>query len=331
MLCASLNAIAVEHYTANKLDVMQLDVDIYDPLALTVIDPNAKLVKKAEGFRWAEGPVWIEDGSYWLFSDIPNNRIMKYSDEFGLSTYLSPAGATGLHQSDSNQGSNGLLLSPDGDLVILQHGDRRIVKMSSPIHSPTTGFEVLASHYEGKRLNSPNDAVFHSNGTLYFTDPPYGLNGGINSEHKELDYQGVYMLAAVGTVTLLDKSLSYPNGVLLTQDESKLIVAISDRDAPKWVIFDITEDGAIKNKRNFFDPTTIDVGPESKGLPDGMKLHSTGLIFATGPGGVYLFNESGKLLARLFIDRATANLAFSSDEKTLFLTSHDVVYELALR
>lgn len=315
---------------ADDMKPEPLNIQIYDQDVLELIDPETKLVQKATGFKWSEGPLWIEDGDYWVFSDVPNNRIMKYSHENGLSTYLQPSGATGISQNDSDSGSNGLLLNSFGEMVILQHGDRRIVVMDSDLEAPKAEFKVLASAYKGKRFNSPNDAIFHSNGDLFFTDPPYGLKGGMNSQYRELDFQGVFKLSPSGEVTLLDKSLTYPNGIIFNQDESQVIVAVSDSKQPNWVIFDLTKDGRLVNKRVFFDPSTIKQ-EKAPGLPDGLKLHSSGNIFATGPGGVYIFTSNGDLMAHIKLDKATANLAFSSDEKTLFLTSHDVVYELDLK
>lgn len=305
--------------------------EIFDERALDIIDPTAELVQKAEGFKWAEGPLRIDDGNYWLFSDIPNNRIMKYSDEDGLTTFLSPSGATGLHENDSLQGSNALLLNNAGKLVILQHGDRRVVTMNAPLSAPKPVFEVIADRFANKRFNSPNDGTFHSNGTLYFTDPPYGLNGGMDSAAKALDFQGIYSISPDGKVMLLDDSLTYPNGIAFTRNESEIVVAVSDPAAPKWVIFDVSIDGTLENKRVFFDPSALKLTSQDKGLPDGLKRHSSGAIFATGPGGVYLFSEDGDLLAKIKVDRATANVALSADEKTLLLTSHDVVYEMKLK
>ncbi len=316
---------------ADEMKTIPLNIEIYDERALDFIDPKAKLEQKASGFKWSEGPLWIESGNYWLFSDVPNNRIMKYSDTEGLSTYLQPSGATGVKKHDSASGSNGLLLNSSGELVILQHGDRRVVVMDSSLVEPKAKFKILASQYDGKRFNSPNDAIYHSNGDLYFTDPPYGLEGGMNSQYKELDFQGVFKLSPSGEVSLLDKSLTYPNGIIFNQDETQVIVAVSDSKMPKWVVFDVTNNGMLVNKRLFFDPSTIEHKTKARGLPDGLKLHSSGNIFATGPGGIYIFAPNGDLMAHVKLDKATANLAFSQDEKRLFLTSHDVVYELELK
>lgn len=306
-------------------------IEILDERAYAYLSDNTQLTQHASGFKWSEGPLWIEQGKYWIFSDIPNNRVMKFSEASGLETYIEPAGATGLHPTDSNGGSNGLLLNNKGQLVLTQHGDRRVAIMDAPLSKPEPKFTTMASHYKGKRFNSPNDGVFHSNGDLFITDPPYGLNGGAKSQYRELDYTGIFAISPNGEVTLVDKSVDYPNGIGFSPDETKMYIASSYSPKPAWYMFDINEKGKVSNKRTMFDATNFKKENKLSGLPDGMAVHSTGAVFATGPGGVWLFSEEGDLLARIYTGKATANCALSSDEKTLFLTAHDVVMSLPIK
>lgn len=306
-------------------------IDIYDESALAILDKNAFIEVLGEGFSWSEGPLWLPKEKFLLFSDVPKNTIFKYKKGEGISVYLKPSGATGISEHDSKQGSNGLLLNNSGQLVMMQHGDRRVALMNAPLNTPKADFQTLAGKFDNKRFNSPNDGVFHSKGDLYFTDPPYGLNGGMEDPHKALPYSGIFRLSKNGDVNLEDKSTLYPNGIALTNDESRVIVAVSDRAAAKWYQFDVAADGSLSNKRVFFDVSDL-VGKENEsGLPDGMAVHSKGYIFATGPGGVFVFTENGELLAKIRTGKSTANCTLSADEKTLYMTAHDTLMSVKLK
>jgi gluconolactonase len=306
-------------------------IDIYDASALEIIDKNASFEVLGEGYSWIEGPLWLPNEELLIFSDIPNNSIFQYKKGQGASLYLTPSGATRISEHDSMQGGNGLLLNKKGQLVIMQQGDRRIAIMDAPLNSPKAKFITLGAKYDNKRLNSPNDGVFHSNGDLYFTDPPYGLKGGENDTHKKLTFHGIYRFTAEGEIKAEDKSTRFPNGIALTNDESRIIVAASDKAAAKWYQFDVEDDGSLANKRVFYDVSHL-VGDEKElGLPDGMAVHSKGYVFATGPGGVYVFTENGKLLAKLRTGKATANCTLSADEKTLYMTAHDTLMSIQLK
>lgn len=306
-------------------------VEIIDELALSLIDREASLHIHGRGYRWTEGPLWIEEGAFLLFSDIPNNVIHSYNADSGTQVYLEDSGATGLFDTDDNSGSNGLLLDPQGRLVLFQQGDRRIALMNARLSEPASEFTTLAGSYLGKRLNSPNDGVFHSDGSLYFTDPPYGLEKGMKDSRKELSFQGIYRLDSNGELELLDDTVSFPNGIALTGDEKRLIVAVSDPDTPVWLVYDINPDGSLGNKQIFYDASAlIDVEGE-QGLPDGMALHSSGNIFATGPGGVWIFAPDGRVLAKIRTGKLTANCSLSADERVLFITAHDTLMSISLR
>src|SRR5258708_15122440 len=168
-----------------------------NPLLDKLLPAEAKIEVLASGMAWSEGPVWVKDGKYLLFSDIPNNSVMKWSEKDGLSLFLKPSGYTGIAPYSREPGSNALILDAEGRLISCEHGDRRVSVLTKSGGKPT-----LVDNYQGKRLNSPNDLVYKSNGDLYFTDPPYGLP---SQEHvsRELDFCGVYRLAQNGVVTLL--------------------------------------------------------------------------------------------------------------------------------
>jgi gluconolactonase len=301
-------------------------VEILDNSLLSILDSNATVEILATGFTWSEGPLWIKDGGYLLFSDIPPNKIMKWSEANGLEEYLHPSGYTGSEPRGGEPGANGLILDSERRLVMCQHGDRRMARMNAPLASPRPDFISLADQYEGKKFNSPNDAVYHSNGDLYFTDPPYGLVNNMKDPKKELPYQGVFRVRNNGQVELLYKDLSRPNGIAFSRDEKKLYVANSDANRI-WMVFDVKDDGGVENGKVFFDASAY---PEP-GAPDGMKVHSSGIIFATGPGGIMVFSPGAKLLGRISTGDRCSNLAFDADEKFLYVTSNHNLVRVHLR
>ncbi len=262
----------------------------------------------SSGFEWSEGPVWVpaqsDEPGYLLFSDIPRNSIMKWVEGKGASLFLKPAGYTGQVEYGNEPGSNGLLLDSSGQLVACEHGDRRLSVLTKG-----GGKRTLVDNYEGKRLNSPNDATFKSNGDLYFTDPPYGLPKQYDDPRRELDFCGVYRLSKDGKLTLLTKEMTRPNGIAFSPDEKTLYVAQSDPEAAIWKSFPVKADGTLGESKVIYDATE-NFKKGLPGLPDGMDVDSKGNIFATGPGGVYVFNPSGKLLGRISTGEKTANCKF---------------------
>lgn len=304
-------------------------VRILDPEGNALIDSNAVVENLGGGFQWSEGPVYISEGDYLLFSDIPPNRIVKWKEGEGISTYLEPSGATGEKKPKKEPGSNGLLLDRDGKLVLCQHGDRRIGRMTAPLSAPKPEFETIVANYQGKRLNSPNDAAFHPNGNLYFTDPPYGLDGGTDDTAKELSFHGVYRVTPAGKIDLVTSEFNYPNGIAVSPDGKFLFVAHSDGSNPVWMKYELDGNGLSKNKSVFYRLSGDDL--EIPGVPDGMKMHSKGYLFASGPGGIWILNLSGKPVARILTGQATSNCAFSPDEKTLFMTCDDFLYRIKLK
>lgn len=299
--------------------------------ALELIDGSAGMALLADGYEWTEGPLWIEDGGYLLFSDIPNNVIVRYEPGAGADLYLENSGAAGVYPGDYPSGSNGLLLDSQGRLVVFQQGARRVAVMEAPLSSPRADFISLADRFDGRRFNSPNDGVFHSDGSLYFTDPPFGLERGAEDERRELPFQGIYRLGADGQLDLLDDSVRFPNGIGLSPDEQTLYVAVSDASNPVWLAYDVRSDGILENRRVFFDAGEWLDGEGAQGLPDGLAVHSGGAIFASGPGGVWVFSPDSRVLARIHTGRLTSNCSLSEDEKRLFITADDTVMSIELK
>jgi gluconolactonase len=284
-----------------------------------LLPSDARMEILAGGFDWTEGPVWVKDGGYLLFSVIPPNKVNKWKEGEGVSIFLKPSGYTGERDLRYEPGSNGLALDQQGKLILCQHGDRRVARMAAPLSKPEAKFETLADRWQGKRFNSPNDLVWHSSGALYFTDPPYGLAKQMEDPSKELDFQGVYRLGADGAVTLLTKEVTRPNGIAFSPDEKTLYVASSDPKKAVWHAFPVKADGTLGDGRIFAD-FTAQVG-KVKGLPDGLKVDEKGNLWATGPGGVLIFAPDGSHLGTLRTGEATSNCAWGEDGATLFITA----------
>lgn len=300
-------------------------IERLDPRLDALVPKNAKMEILAEGFEWTEGPCWIKDGGYLVFSDIPHNTIFKWKEGEGVSTFMRPAGYTGTVKWSDEPGTNGLLLDPQGRLVMCEHGDRRVTRLDRPYDCIKT---VLASHYEGKKLNSPNDGVFMTNGDLYFTDPPYGLPNRYDSKERELDFCGVYRITPEGELTLLTTEMTRPNGIGLSPDQKTLYVAQSDPEAAIWKAFEVKEDGTLGKSRLFYDATEwVDKKP---GLPDGMAIDASGNLFATGPGGVHVFSPDGTLLGTFNTGEKTANCTFGEDGTVLYITADMYIARIKL-
>ncbi len=281
-----------------------------------LVPANARVERIAEGFDWSEGPVWDRQHRYLLFSDVPLNTVFRWQDGEGVNVFLKPSGYTGATPRGGEPGSNGLLMDAQGRLVLCQHGDRRVARLGDG-----NTFITLADRYMGKRFNSPNDGVYRSNGDLYFTDPPYGLLGLNKDPAKELDFNGVYRISAAdGTVTLLTKEMTFPNGIAFSPDEKTLYVANSDPKKAIWKAFPVKEDGTLGTGRVFADVTSS-VSPAKKGLPDGMKVDASGNLFATGPGGVLVFAPDGTHLGTFATGEATANCGWGEDGTVLYITA----------
>ncbi|HKS55737.1 MAG TPA: SMP-30/gluconolactonase/LRE family protein, partial [Steroidobacteraceae bacterium] len=291
-------------------------IERLDPAFDRLVAPDTAIeLLAANRFEWAEGPVWDRSGQRVLFCDIPRNMIWEWSQTSGLKEFLKPSGYTAQAPFTGHEpGSNGLAFNAAGELVMCQHGDRRVAKWVDG------KFVTLADRYAGKRLNSPNDLAIRSNGDVYFTDPPYGLPRLTEDPGRELDFQGVYRLDAEGEVMLLTKELTRPNGLAFSPDEETLYVANSDPDRAVLMAFAVNPDGSLGPGKVFFD-ATADVSKQKPGLPDGLKVSRDGTVWATGPGGVRVYSPQGKHLGTLATGVATANLAFGDDGSTLYLTA----------
>ncbi len=282
-----------------------------DPAFNALVDTDAKIEVLADGFQWTEGPVWVKDGNYLLFSDVKQNTIFKWKEGEGITPFLKPSGYTGRLPYSDEPGSNGLIINKKGELVACEHGDRRVSAM--PLNNG--GKRTLADNYQGKPFNSPNDIVQKSNGDYYFTDPAYGLPA--NAPRNVL---GVYGISKDKTVTLLIDDLT-PNGLAFSPDEKILYVAQSLPGSAIIMAYPVKPDGALAKGKIFFDATSM-VKQGLQGLPDGLKTDIHGNIFATGPGGVLVLSATGKLLGRIDTQQPTANCAWGDDGSTLYITAN---------
>lgn len=298
-----------------------IDKDLDDILA-----PGTTVEKVADGFSFTEGPVWHPDG-YLLFSDPNTNTIYRYNPaNHNVTVYMSHSGYTGADIGEYGQpGSNGLTIDKDGRLIIDQHGNRRVVRIEKK--GPVT---VLTDNIDGKRFNSPNDVVLKSDGSIYFTDPPYGLPGFFNDKRKQLDYSGVFMIRN-GKTILLSKDLGGPNGIAFSPDERYLYVTnwdIRDIHHTKTLWrYEVQPDGTLKNGKIFYDFSFT----EDEEALDGMKVDKQGNLFISAPGGVWILNAAGKLLGKIVTPERPANMAWGDDGNSLYLTAHSSLYKVRVK
>ena len=283
-----------------------------------IVGANPKVWKLAEGFKFTEGPVWTNDGL--LFSDPNANTIYKYSTDGKLSVFKTPSGYSGADIAEYGQpGSNGLTLDLQGNLIINQHGNRRIVKLEKD------GSEtVLADKFEGKRLNSPNDLVYRSDGTLFFTDPPFGFPKVFDDKRKELAFSGVYSIYK-GKLQLLTKEFTGPNGIAFSPDEKYLYVGNWDEKKKTVYRYEVQEDGTIKNGKLFFDFTNF----AGEDAIDGVKTDMQGNVYVSAPGGLQILSKDGKHLGTIITPQHVHNMAWGdADGKTLYLTARTGLYKM---
>ena len=303
-------------------------IEFISPEMYDVINRGAEIEIIAENCEFTEGPLWVEEENMLLFSDVPANKIYKWTEAGGKEIYLKNGGYTAKTPRGGFMGPNGLYLTKENKLWICQHGDRRIVEMNAPLTEPDTNFITVADSYNGKRLNSPNDLCISSNGDVYFTDPAYGFEKGMKDPFKELSFQGVFKMDKDGHIDLLVDSLSAPNGIALFPDEKSLLLAETQGSKRGWYIYDITEDGLLSNGRLFHKQ------PDQKepGGCDGLKINKNGIVFATGPGGIWVFNQSAELIGKIKIsDITTANCTLSPDENTIYITATQYVLRVKMR
>ena len=293
----------------------------FDEAVNELLPEDAMIEVLGSGFDWAEGPVWMKDaeavnGGYLLFSDIPRNSVMKWEETIGISLFMKPSGYTGVADYGREPGCNGLAIDQKGRLISCEHGDRRISLLSK-----NGGKITLVDNYQGKRLNSPNDLALHSSGAMYFTDPPYGLPNRFDDPLRELEFCGVYRLSKDGELTLLTKEVPRPNGIAFSPDEKTLYIANSGSN-PHWLSFPVNENGTLGEGKVFYDPgKEKKANPELKGGCDGLKVDREGNLFATGPGGVWIFTPDAKVLGRIETGERTANCGWGNDGSMLYITA----------
>lgn len=303
-------------------DTVPSILDVRDDRFLSLFPTDAAFETLGTGYGWSEGPAWDAARQALYFTDVPGNTAYRWSREDGVSVFLQPSGAESV-EGFREPGANGLAVSGEDRLLICNHGLRRVEAMDIQTKLRTP----LTTEFEGKLYNSPNDLIEASDGTIYFTDPPYGLAEGDASPLKEMDVNGVYRLDPDGSVTRLFDDMTRPNGIALSPDERSLYITNSDPENAKLRVADLSEDGEVLSHRWLFDTMPF-MAEDAPGLPDGMAITTDGLIVTTGPAGIFVITPEGELLGRILTGRATANCTFGEDGRTLFITSHDHLLRL---
>ncbi len=317
----------------NKADVERLDHGLD-----AIVPENAKLEKLTDGFKWTEGPVWTREG-FVLFAEIPSNRIMKWVPRGATTVFMQGMGYSGSEPFGGPEpGTNGMTLDAKGRLTVAGHAARTVFRLESL--SPRAKRTILAERYEGKRLNSPNDLVYRADGSLYFTDPPYGLPTQSDQDpKKELSFNGVFRIPNAlshpegappddSKLQLIIKDLTRPNGIAFSPDQKVLYIAVSDPNHKVWMRYDVNPDGTVKNGRVFFDATS----DKADGGPDGIKVDKEGNLYGSGPGGLWIFSPQGRHLGTVKISERMANLNWGdADGKTLYITASSSLYRIRLK
>ena len=318
----------LDFYKGSKVPIavtpQEVNVEVVrlDPAMDAIVGPNPKIFKLAEGFKFTEGPIWVSNEGYLLFSDPNSNIIYKYTKDGMLSVFHQPSGYSGKDIADYGQpGSNGLTLDPQGRLTIDEHGNHRVSRLEKD-----GTVTVLVDSYEGKRLNSPNDLVYRSDGTLYFTDPPFGLPKFFDDPRKELPFSGVYS-SKDGKLTLLIKDLKGPNGIAFSPDEKYLYVGNWDPEKKVVMKYEVNADGTLSNGKIFFDMTSA---PGEDAI-DGVKVDQQGNIYVSGPGGLWVISPEGKHIGTIIAPKHIHNMAWGGEDgKTLYLCARSGLYRMQL-
>jgi gluconolactonase len=294
-----------------------------DPALDTIVPPNPKIFKLAEGFKFTEGPVWVRDGGYLLFSDPNSNIIYRYDPDGELSIFRDKSGYDAPDIAEYGQpGSNGLTLDAQGRLTINEHGRHRVSRLEKDGR-----LTVLAENYEGKRLNSPNDLVYKSDGSIYFTDPPFGFPKFFDDPRKELPYSGIFRISPEGKLQLLSKDLTGPNGIAFSPDEKYLYVGNWDEKKKVVMRYEVKGDGSLASGQVFFDMTSA---PGEDAI-DGVKVDQQGNLYVSGPGGLWVISPAGKHLGTMVAPMHPHNFAWGDEDgKTLYLCARSGLYRMRL-
>jgi gluconolactonase len=331
-ICCLLVAAAVQQglaaapQAAKREIIAAAKIERWDPTLDAIIPKDAQIEKLAEGFGWAEGPVWISSGSYVLFTDVPGNKLWKWSEKAGLELFLDPSGGTNPDPAIWREaGANGLYPDGAGSILLADTGNRMIARLNLATKQKTP----VATQFEGRKLSTPNDVVRTRAGVVFFTDPPYGFRRGDTAEQKEQPFNGVYRVASDSTVTVIEKTLTRPNGVALSPDERTLYVTQSEPGRAIIMAYALDANANVTGSRLFHDATDL-AAAGGQGLPDGLTVASDGTIFTSAPGGVLVLSKDGKRLGRISTGQAIANCKFGDDGRTLYLASSNMLARIRL-
>ena len=323
--------------TAATVSAFSQEIQMLDPALDHIVSADAKLERVASGFnKWTEGPVWTRQGTL-LFAEIPANNIIQWSPAKGAVVFMHPSGYKGSEPYKGPEpGSNGMTLDADGRVSVAGHARRNVWRMESV--DPKAQITVLADSYQGKKLNSPNDLVYKSDGSLYFTDPPYGLQTQSDADpQKELQVNGVYRIPGArqhkpgaapyrDKMQLVIKDLARPNGLAFSPDEKFLYVAESGKK--QWFRYRVQPDGSLTDGALFLDAST----DPAEGGPDGLRVDEKGNIYGSGPGGVWIISPDGKHIGTIKVPERVSNVAWGDqDGKTLYITASTSLYRIKLK
>ena len=312
---------------ANSARFIDVDMVVYDDRFYDFIDANGQIEILAIELGWAEGPVWVESLNSLLFSDVATDKIYRWNETEGLNVYLYPSGHAPDDSGHSWRGSNGLAIDKDGSLFLAQQSNRTLSRMMAEIGNPAPNYEILASQYDGKLINSPNDLVVHHSGDIYFTDPPYGLAGFEESPDIEIDFFGVYRLTKQGALIPVSKDIDMPNGIALSNDHSTLYVSNSAKNKAQIVAIELGLQGNFKKSHLFFDGKNL--VPDGPGSTDGLTVHPSDFLFISIPNGLGILSPEGKLLGKIALGQIT-NMTFDSSLSNLYITSPNRLMRLKI-
>lgn len=312
---------------ASSPQFLEAEKVVYDDRFYRFIGADSQVEILASDLGWAEGPVWVESLNALLFSDLSVDKVYRWDESSGLIDYLFPSGHAPDDKGSAWRGSNGLAIDNNGNLVLAQQGSRRLARMLSPLDKPLPHYEVLSSHYEGKMINSPNDLVVHPGGDIYFTDPPYGLEGFEKNPAIELDFFGVFRVTQNNELIVVSRELEKPNGIALSNDLSTLYVSNSEDNIAQIIAIELDSQGNAKTARLFFDAgALVSDGP---GSTDGLTVHPSDFLFVSIPNGLAILSPKGKLLGKMALGQVT-NVTLDHTQSYLYITSPTRLLRLKL-